>query len=72
MRNGRGDRKSRAPILYAEFTAKPGGVQGSAHWPGRDGATRAVTASRYRETKNPRKFLFEKYLDEAGFEDTAC
>lgn len=62
-------------ILYAEFTAKPGSeaevetlISGLAEKVRREPGNAEFTV--YRERDNPRKFfVFEQYLDEAGFED---
>ena len=62
-------------ILYAEFTAKPGSesqvealISGLAAKVRREPGNAEFTV--YLERDNPRKFfVFEQYLDEAGFED---
>jgi quinol monooxygenase YgiN len=69
------DKKSDVPvILYAEFTAKRGSesqlqmlISDLAGKVRREPGNTEFTV--YRERDNPRKFfVFEEYLDEAGFE----
>jgi quinol monooxygenase YgiN len=69
------DNKSDVPvILYAEFTAKPGSesqvqmlISDLAGKVRREPGNTEFTV--YRERDNPRKFfVFEEYLDDAGFE----
>jgi quinol monooxygenase YgiN len=69
------DKKSDVPvILYAEFTAKPGSesqvqtlISDLAQKVRQEPGNTEFTV--FRERDNPRKFfVFEEYLDEAGFE----